>query len=213
MAQSPTLDDVLDLFIGDGDPPTRDRLQTFVARYPEYRDDLIAFAVAHAEQAALPAPDALPPETEAAIASRTLSLVANLLYERDAEAAARPGTVVLAGARPAGSLKEAADRAGLTLAAVAVASRLDLGLISKLNLRRIVAESIPAGLFARLGEVLQAPPAYLRACITGPPRLGAGRAYLASAKLKAPLPQTFADAIRASSLSPDDQAFWLDQLT
>lgn len=212
MPQSPTLDDILDLFIGDGDPPSRERLYDFVARYPQYHDDLVAFAAAHAEQAALPEPEPLSAETEAAIASRTLSLVANLLYERDAGAGAQPAAPAVADPPPAGNLKDAADAAGLSLAAVASACRLDLSLVSKLNLRRIVADSIPADLFARLGEVLHAVPDQMRACTTGPPRLAAGRAYLASSKPEAAPPQTFADAVRTSSLSPDDKAFWLDQV-
>lgn len=205
-ANQPNRGDVLDLFAGDGEVPSRERLQEFIAKYPQFQRELVDYALARAEEEALPEPAPLSQEAEARIASRTLSFVSSQLFER--EQAAVPAVAATTEPRAEQSLSQLARAASLNLGTLAGACRLDAAIVSKLNSRQISYSTIPARLVRMLAERLGVAAEVVASCFDGPPQLATGRAFLARGKPEAGAQQAFADAVESSSVSPEDKAFW-----
>lgn len=194
------LDDVLDLMLAQYGEPSEAALSDFGARFPLHARDLLEFAATWAEQAHLPVPPPLNEQQRMAVASRAASYLGNLLHQRDSAQATSTSAVTLA---------SLASQAGSGLQAVAQACDLDLPLVSKLNSRRILSETIPQRLSARIAEFLGLPVERVLAAWSGPPRLAASAAFLAKTKPQAGAAESFADAIEASGLERSQKDHWL----
>jgi hypothetical protein len=202
------LDDVLNEFVTENDRPTAENLDKWVGRYPQYRRELIDFAAAWAEQIILPPAPELGAESEKALVDRAMSHVLNIAYERQEQSPGHSESD-----DPIDSLTGEAQRAGMTVQDFAKSCGLDLVLISKLNNRQIKPQSIPARLISHIGRQLKKPAEAIAAYLTLPPQDLARKAFLARGKPASTGQQSFADAVRASSLSEAQKARWLDQAT
>ena len=197
-----TLDDVLNKFVAENDEPTAGNLRKWVKEYPQYRRELVGFAAAWAKQLLLPPEPEMEPETEKTLINRAMSYVHNVAYEQDAQAQGLVGS-----GEALHSLTAEAMRAGIKPQELANAVGLDLALISKLNNRQIT--EVPALLISLFGQLLQKPTAVIKAYFAEPPRGAAEMAFLAHGKPANPAQQSFAEAVRASSLSVEEKARWL----
>lgn len=199
-----TLDDVFNTFVAENDKPTVENLQEWVKRYPQYRRELVDFAAAWAEQLLLPPAPELGLDAEKVLIDRAMSYVLNVAYDRDMQKRQQAEDDNLVH-----SLTEEAQRAGMSAQDLAQACKLDLALISKLNSRRIDPETIPARLVSLLGNLLQKSTDSIRVYFAKPPQAVAGMAFLALEKPRGAEQQSFLDAVRASSLSETEKAYWL----
>ena len=204
----PTLDDALNTFVQENDRPTAGNLQEWVERYPQFRKDLIDFAAAWAEQLVLPAAEEIGAETEKLLVDRAMSHVHNVAYSRDVEMLRDTTTD-----DPVRSLTGDAERAGTKPAELARACRLDLGLLSKLNSRQIQPWTIPAELIRMLAEQMNKSVPAVMIFFAGSPRAAVGKAYLSRGKPTGTVQQSFAEAVRQSSLSEEEKARWLSEQT
>ena len=204
----PTLDDVLNTFVQENDRPTAGSLQEWVERYPQFRNDLIDFAAAWAEQLVLPAEEEIGADTEKLWVDRAMSHVHNVAYSRDVETLRETTTD-----DPVGSLTGDAQRVGTKPAELARACRLDLGLLSKLNNRQIQPWTIPAELIGMLAEQLNKSVPAVMIFFAGSPRAVAAKAYLSRSKPTGTAQQSFTEAVRQSSLSDEEKARWLSDQT
>lgn len=200
-----TLDDVFNTFVAENDRPTAENLQEWVKRYPQYRRELVDFAAAWAEQLVLPPAPELGPEAEKALIDRAMSHVLNVAYNRDLQEQQRAEND-----DPIHSLTGEAQRAGMNAQELAESCGLDVVSISKLNDRQIKPETIPARLVSLLGKLLQKSTEAIRVYFAEPPQAVAGKAFLALKKPRSAEQQSFADAVRMSSLSEAEKARWLD---
>ena len=200
-----TLDDVFNTFVAENDRPTAENLQEWVKRYPQYRRELVDFAAAWAEQLVLPPAPELGPEAEKALIDRAMSHVLNVAYNRDLQEQQRAEND-----DPIHSLTGEAQRAGINAQELAESCGLDVVSISKLNDRQIKPETIPARLVSLLGKLLQKSTEAIRVYFAEPPQAVAGKAFLALKKPRSAEQQSFADAVRMSSLSEAEKARWLD---
>ena len=204
----PTLDDALNTFVQENDRPTAGNVQKWVERYPQFREDLIEFAAVWAEQLVLPAAEEIGAEAEKVLVDRAMSHVLNVAYSRDVETLERTTSD-----DPVHSLTQDAQRAGTRPVQLAKACGLDLNLLSKLNSRQIQPWTIPAELIGKLAEQLNKTVAALKIFFAGPPRAATGKAYLSRGKPTGKAQQSFADAVRQSSLSDEEKARWLNEGT
>ena len=204
----PTLDDALNTFVLENDRPTAENVQEWVDRYPQFRKDLVEFAAVWAEQLVLPAADEIGAEAEKALVDRAMSHVLNVAYNRDVEALEQTTSD-----DPVRSLTQDAQRAGTKPAQLARACGLDLGLLSKLNNRQIQPWTIPTELIGMLADKLNKTVAALKIFFARPPRATARKAYLSRGKPTGAPQQSFADAVRQSSLSDEEKARWLNEGT
>ena len=78
----PTLDDVLNDFVGAYERPTAEALECWAARYPQFRNELVDFAASWAAQLVLPPAPELSAEEEKLLVDRAMSHVQNLVYKR-----------------------------------------------------------------------------------------------------------------------------------
>lgn len=200
-----TLADVFNTFVAENDKPTEENLQDWVKRYPQYRRELVDFAAAWAEQLVLPPAPEMGPEAEKALIDRAMSHVRNVAYNRNEQAQKHAESD-----DPVDSLIGEAQRAGMNAQELAGACGLDRALISKLNRRQFKPESIPAELIGRLGQLLEKSTAEIRAYLTMPSQAATGKAFLAHGKPTSAGQQDFVDAVRASSLSEEEKARWLN---
>ena len=201
-----TLDDVFNMFVAENDQPTAENLQEWVKRYPQYRWELIDFAAAWAEQLALPPAPEMGLEAEKALIDRAMSYVLNVAYDRDEQIQGHTESD-----DPVHSLTGEAQHAGMNAQEFANACGLDLVLISKLNSRLIKPQTIPARLIGLLGQLLRKSTAEIAAYLAKPSETATGKAFLARGKPTSAAQQSFADAVRASSLSDKEKARWLNE--
>lgn len=203
--KEPTLDDVLNEFVAAYEKPTAEALESWAARYPQFRNELIDFAASWAAQLVLPPAPELSAEEEKLLVDRAMSHVQNVVYKRNETRAAQSED------RSISSLTGEAKRAGMNAQEFAKACGLDLALVTKLNNRQIKPLSIPAQLVSHIARLLSASVDAVGEYLAGPPQALAGRSFLARGKPQSAEQQSFADAVRASSLSEAEKARWLDE--
>jgi hypothetical protein len=203
--QNPTLDDVLNEFVAAYEQPSADALESWASRYPQFRKELVDFAAAWAEQLVLPPAPELSAEQEKRLVDRAMSHVQNVVFGREQSEAMQ------AEHRAITSLTGEAKRAGMSGQEFAKACGLDLALVTKLNRRQIKPLSIPARLVSHIARLLETTIEAVREYLALPPQALAGRAFLARGKPQSEGQQSFADAVRASSLGEAEKARWLDE--
>ncbi len=201
-----TLDDVFNTFVAENERPTAENLQEWVGRYPQYRRELVDFAVAWAEQLALPPAPELGPEVEKTLINRAMSHVLNVAYEQNVQEQRR-----VENDDPANDLTRKAQQAGINVQELAEACALDLLLISKLNNRQIKPETIPPQLVNLLGKLLWKSTTAIRLYFAKPPQATMGKVFLALSKPKSAEQQSFVDAVRMSSLPEEEKARWINE--
>ena len=202
----PTLDDALNTYVEENDDPTAENLQEWIKRYPQFRKDLVEFAAVWAEELFLPPAAEIGAEVEKVLVDRAMSHVLNVAYSRDMET---PGQA--RNDDPVGSLTQDAQRAGVKSLQLAKVCGLDLGLLSKLNNRQIQPWTIPGELIRILAEHLRKTTAAIRTYFAGPTLAATGKAFLSRGKPTSTGQQSFQDAVRASSLSDEEKARWLNE--
>jgi hypothetical protein len=203
--EKPTLDDVLNEFVAAYEEPTAEALENWAARYPQFRNELIDFAASWAAQLVLPPAPELSAEEEKLLVDRAMSHVQNVIFRRDQSAADRTEN------RSINSLTGEAKRAGMNAQEFAKACGLDVALVSKLNSRQIRPRSIPARLVSHIARLLGTSIEAVSEFLARPPQALTGRAYLARSKPQSTAQQSFADAVRGSSLSDAEKIRWLDE--
>ena len=202
----PTLDDALNTFVEENDLPTAENLQEWVNRYPQFRKDLVEFAAVWAEQVFLPRAAEMGAEVEKVLVDRAMSHVLNVAYEPDQQTREQAEND-----DPIPGLTGVAQRSGIKPLQLARVCGLDLGLLSKLNSRLIKPETIPTKLVRLLGQHLRKSPAAVRAYFLERPLAGGGKAFLARTKPTRTGQQSFAEAVRSSSLEEQEKTRWLKE--
>lgn len=197
-SNQPSLEDVLDMMLVTYGDPTPQAIADFAQRYPAYRSELYDFAVDWAEEEHLPVPEELNAEQKTLVFARAQSLFQNIAFEQQADASATEVSTRL-------SLAQLAKRAGKTLDDVRQAVGLDLGLIAKLNNKRIRPESIPGPIARAIGAFLGTSEPQVRASWTGPPR-ALSMSFHARKTPVIPHKEDFAIAVAQSTLSPEEKA-------
>lgn len=204
----PTLDDALNTFVQENEQPTSGNVQEWVERYPQFRKDLVEFAAVWAEQLVLRAAEEIGVETERVLVDRAMSHALNLAYNREVEALEQTTSDA-----PVRSLTEDAQGADTKPRELAKEFGLDLGLLSKLNNRQIQPWTIPAELVRMLADRLNKTVTAIKIYFSGTAQATTKKAYLSRGKPTGAAQQSFADAVRTSSLSDEEKARWLDKGT
>jgi hypothetical protein len=181
-----TLDDVLEMIMIEEEEPSYDTMNRWIARYPQYKVELVGFFGTWAIQSE--ETEESPPIDSEALASRGVSYALNLIDKREA----------------AQSLLERARLAYLSVEQLAAQTRLDDSILQKLN-QRLVTD-VPQECVRRLASAVGETFEYVRRLISGTPVLAG--VYKAKRK-PAPVQELFLTAIRNSSLSEDDQDAWV----
>lgn len=206
--KAPTLDDVLNEFVAEYERPTSEGLEMWVARYPQFRRELIDFVAAWVEETTLPESPDLTIEVEERIVDRAMSHALNISFNRDGQAHQRqPGEKTIT------SLTGEAKKAGMSVADFAKGCGLDLVLVTKLNNRQILPETIPSRLVSLIARLVGRTAEGVMEYLGGPPQLLSGLSFMSKKKPRKAERQSFADAVRGSSLSQADKARWLDEAT
>lgn len=209
----PTVDDViLDLLV-DGVEPTHENLMAAVAAYPQHRDALAAFFANLAFQTAL---NEEPTSSSCSVEQFANIGVSRVLAHRyDSPGEASEGVDDKCDKNETKSttprLSQLIQASGLTEEQVAVRVGLDLGLMIKLDRRRITGRR-PMELFRRIADEISIPPAHVIASVSGAP-IASSRGNLRKAKGQIKIEtETFDIAIKASTLEDDLKTFWLQQM-
>lgn len=201
-----TLNDVLNEFVAKYEQPTADALESWAKRYPQYRNELIDFVAAWAEQLTLPQAPKLNAEQEKILVDRAMSHVANVTFKRDEGTQKGMDSV-----KPINSLVGEAKKMGYSPLEFAKACGLDLALISKLNNRLIHPDSIPPQLVRHMARLIKRMVVAIEKYLALPPNVSVARAFLSRKKPESTGQQSFADAVRDSSLPDVEKARWLDE--
>jgi hypothetical protein len=204
--KAPTLDDVLSEFVVEYELPTSEGLEMWVARYPQFRRELIDFVAAWVEETTLPESPELTIEEEERIVDRAMSHALNVSFNRDEQSHHRqPGEKTIT------SLTGEAKNAGMSVADFAKGCGLDLVLITKLNNRQIFPQTIPPRLVSHIARLVGRTAEGIKEYLGGPPQLLSAVSFMSKKKPRRVERESFADAVRASSLSEAEKARWLDE--
>lgn len=87
--KEPTINDVLNEFVAAHEGPTVETLESWAARYPQFRNELIDFAASWAAQLVLPPSSELTAEEEKLLVDRAMSHVQNVVFTRNEPSAAQ----------------------------------------------------------------------------------------------------------------------------
>jgi hypothetical protein len=187
MNKSLTLDDVVEAIMVEEEEPAYDAMARWIARYPQFKKELVRFFGTWAIQAEqLEEPQTIDSES---IASRGVSYALSLIDKRDAVQ----------------SILDCARAASVSVEELAARTRLDDSILQKLN-RRLITD-VPQECIRRLAAALGKTHDFVGNLILGSPALVVVR-YKAKTK-PAAKQEDFATAIRLSSLPPDIKQHWL----
>ena len=190
------LEKVLDEYVMAVGEPNHTALVEWVARYPQYEDELTRFTVEWARVEHAPSMVAETPVQIEAAAERHMALLRErgLLYSVD-------GATELAG------LVEEAEAKGLSKKQLAERSGLTVPLLTKLDRRLIRYASIPGEVVSRVASALGSQADAVAAYLQGGPRLAQAVSYKADEAPTVPEPQDFAEAVRDDpALTPEQRA-------
>jgi hypothetical protein len=183
------------------------RLDDYVRRYPEFADELIEFVLYFAAVTAqLPEDDFAPADQLSAGSQAALAAVrAEMGLPAESQVAASSEAPAI------DSLFRRGVALGLTPPQLAAATELSTDLLAKLDDRAIAVASIPRELFEMLARALKTGADVVLAFLASPrgqTRAGA-QLYLAERPPEYPQ-ESFAAAVRGSTLSPEQQRRWTD---
>lgn len=181
------------------DRPSHAALVRWLKRYPEHRDALEDFFVTWATEPEIPERAEIDEER---LANRLVSYALGLVHTRR-EAAA----VAIPEKQKASRLMEAAKQRRITARELAACMRLDVDIIAKLDQRRV--RNIPQLALFWLKTALGSADNPFGQMVTGPPIMSVGVRHRAERRPE-PRTEDFVDAVRNSSLSEEDKAFWYD---
>jgi hypothetical protein len=195
MQNGDPLDSVIEKYTAASPGPSREMLAEWVARYPQYKEDLTDFTI----DWTLASPITPPPveesgETSTAMA-RHMEIVRAIL---DGQA---PST---RGLEPIRSLVAEARERGLSRKEFAAALDLSIALVDKLDRRLVRYRTIPAAIVASLSRVLATGTERVALYLEGPPLLPQGASYRAEQAPAVPEAQDFAEAVSSDrTLTPE----------
>jgi hypothetical protein len=190
-------EDVIDALMTEEPEPRYEALVAWSERYPQFREELMAFFAEWSDQAAASGEVDVDEER---LGNLGVSHALNLLHQRAkaVKASQAPKTTPRL-------LKFASER-GISGEALACAVRLDLQLVRKLDLRRI--PDVPRLCIEALATKLSSQAEQVVQMIIGMPLLSLSVQHKSKRK-PVPATETFAEAIRRSSLSNEDKEYWL----
>jgi hypothetical protein len=192
------LEDILDALMLEETSPSYEALTRWSDRYPDYTDALAQFFAVWARQ--LDYEDEPVLQDDSSLTRRAVSYALDLMHRQDS-LRKTPGS------KGGLSLIKSARAAGLSLEEIARRTDLDISILRKLD-RCLIQEPIPTLCLERLSSTLDVPVQLLRTMVTGPPMRGARVRHKAKGK-PALVTESFADAIRNSSLPEVTRDFWL----
>ena len=173
----------------------RDALERLTVAYPQYEEQLLAFALLDAAAPTFPARSELAAMTP---------LVTSELTQRALRAAfAAEQDLQLAGILARG------EEIGMSARAIAVAVDLPRDLVLQLDRRLIAVGTVPRRCLQRLAAALQTSVESVQAFLVGGPSARIAAYNYAPAPPQAGTQQSFAQALAASGLATEDQrAIW-----
>lgn len=198
-----SLDDVLDAYSEASEIPSRELLAEWIARYPQYENELIEFTVAWIQSEVLPEPSNTNQDLDSLLESG-LGIVQKILDKKYAgeQSKRSPSSMV--------SLFLEAKLLGWSTEIFAQKINLSVSMLRKLENRLINMTTIPISLINILSESLHRDPSEVSAYLSHHPVLQAGHRYKSRQAPKIGDQQSFYDAIRNDGELTDEQrTLWL----
>jgi hypothetical protein len=202
-----TLDDILDQFLLEHDAPTSSALAALLRLHPDHRESIVAFSTTWCEQRLLPAEGPVGHVKQQGFIEKACALFESAAAKRDASSSPteqRPQ----AASPAASSLFELAQRAGLSLVDLVPLLGLDIGIVAKLDKRSIRLDTMPERLFSAIARAISCSIREIQEALAGP-AAQAMPSFMIVRSGASTRPESFADAVRASTLPAAAKASWL----
>jgi hypothetical protein len=199
----PTINDVLNNFVTEFEQPTREAIELWIGKYPQFEHQIVDFAATWIEQEILPPSSGLSSEMEQSLVERAMSHAQNILFEQEKAAISTTET------SPVVSLLKEAKQLGIGVEQLLQECNLDKPLLSKLDKLMICPETIPQNLIQQFARILHRPYDAIANYFRRPSSLQSNNSFLSKGKPELQGQQSFTDAVRRSTLSPERKAKWL----
>lgn len=199
-----SVEQVLDAYMAASSEPSREILAEWIARYPQYEQELVDLTVAWIQSNRLPAQNDYAIDVERGI--RIGLEEAQRAYTKwSSEGEAKPSR-----GTPLVSFLQEGNLHGLSAQDLAEHLQLSLALLRKLENRLVRVETIPLRLIERLADTLERGIREISAYLALPPMLPRGLRLKARQRPMIPDQENFLDAVRADeSLNPEQRSYWL----
>lgn len=193
-SEQASLDDVLNAYAISDPGPGYASLAEWIRRYPQYEQELTAFAADWALCTWLPTSTSIQHVDEDALVLRGMSIVQNILYQQ-----AHP----LQGEMPPlkGIVQESAHL-GLSPYQLAERAQMSVSLVRKLDRRLIRFASIPRQAIEALANAIYRSSSAVTEYLQGEPILSQGASYRAEQTPTLAEPEDFFEAVRRDMALP-----------
>ena len=199
-----SVEQVLEAYLAASPAPSREILAEWIARYPQYEQQLADFTVAWIQSERLPAHD--DGEIDAAHTAQLAMAVARRAYDNATSQVPQQTSPP----SPLGSFLQEAKNLGLPVETFAQHLGLSIALLRKLENRLLLLETIPLQLIENVADVLKRGMREVTLYLAQPPMLPRGLRLRARQRPAIPAQQSFFDAVRSDeSLNPSQRAYWL----
>jgi len=196
------LEDVLNELSLTSSTPNADIIDQFVRRYPQYKGELVDFAIELALDAI--GDESLDASATSATASSAVDIAMSRLHNR-LHAVRSEG----AGRRQSTPPNPFETLPADQLRAFMTGIHANPVFVMKLRDRHIDPTTIPAGLRRLSAELLSVPESVLAVHWAGPPMIAEGSRFKSERKPEASKRQSFAEAVATSSLNEEQQRYLL----
>jgi len=192
-------EDLLETIVIEESEPSYEALTRWIERFPEHQEALTSFFATWAVQEELPESVKV---DEYRIANLMVSRTLDQLYQRAAKKKAHASGI---------TLLSAAAQFDMTVVDLSNRTKLlDESILMKLNLRRIIG-NIPQRCFELLSNVMVLATHEIQTLVTGPPIANSGSRHKSRTKPTLTT-ESFSDAVKASSLSPELKEYWYKEI-
>ena len=187
------LDAVLDGISALEAIPDQETIRSLIDQYPQYRSEIIDFVTDWIEMEATLPKHPVSESDINSVVNRTMSRVQAMLREEDESP-------------PIESLVQAIEASGNSLESFVRQVGIDRTMLTSINSRRILLETVPKRLLQRIADVIGISLRALMAYLERPPRQA--NAYM-STKPPSVERVKFSEVVRESTLTEDEKRRWL----
>jgi hypothetical protein len=204
------VDDVLMTYAVSSPGPGYEQLRDWIAKYPQYAEELIDFTAQWAVIHDVPMPADLAAVDEKRLVLRGMSIVRNLLHAAGVEVESIQQQEQLDAAQPLESLLQAARDRHMSLQDIAERGQLSVALVRKLDRRLIRLDTIPNELIILLASIVGCSSRAITEILRGAPTLPRGAQYRAEQAPEVGEPESFAEALSRDRTMPEEwRRYWL----
>ena len=200
-----SVEQVLDSYVADSKMPSREKLQEWIKRYPQFEHELIEFTVAWTQTEFFPRKKGQEIDRDARI--RTGLNIARQVYDQQG---AEHKSVEIPNKPPLRSIFHESAPLGYSPDRLAQQLNISMSIMRKIENRLLLVDSIPSNLIEKIAQTLQRTVQEVSLYLMAPPVVPQSLRLKSQQAPKINRQQSFFEAVRLDrSISDEQRSYWL----